>query len=101
MSSLFVVGHGLNVAGIFEDEALAKETAEDLPPIEINRTMVDASVMEVNADDYLVDREKEIVTRKKGGDTYFLNRTIEDEEDLRIAEESLKEPGHHSWDDVK
>lgn len=77
MAKLFVVGHGLNTQGIFEDESAATQAAAELPPLVINDTEVKATVLSVDADKYVVDKEKKMVIEKNGGNTAYLNDTIE------------------------
>jgi hypothetical protein len=101
MSKLFVVGHGINVAGIYESGEEANETARDLPPLEINNNLINATVMEVDASKFEINREKNIVIECKGGNSYHLNSTLEDQADIQVAEEAMKEPGIVAWDDVK
>jgi|SanBayMetagenome_1026888.scaffolds.fasta_scaffold01246_14 hypothetical protein len=101
MSSLFVVGHGINIAGIYESMQEANQTAADLLPLEINGNLIKATVMEVDVSSYTIDREKNQVIKCKGGNSYYLNSTLEDQLDIQAAEEAMKEPGSVSWDDVK
>lgn len=77
MANLFVVGHGINVQGIFEDESAATQAAAELPTVVINDTTVKATVMKVDADRYEIDREKGVVTERRGGNSAYLNKTIE------------------------
>jgi hypothetical protein len=101
MSRLFVVGHGINVAGVFEEKNRANETARDLQPLEINGNLINATVMEVDVSKFEINREKNIVVELNGGNSYHLNSTLEDQLDLQAAEEAMKEPGIVTWDDVK
>lgn len=77
MGTLFVVGHGLNTQGVFEKQADAVAAAQTLSPITINNTVVAATVCEVDSDKYLINREKGIVTERRGGNTYKLNSLLE------------------------
>lgn len=77
MANLFVVGHGINVQGVFEDENAANQAAAELTPVVINDTTVKATVMKVDADRYEIDREKGMVIEKNGGNSAYLNDTAE------------------------
>lgn len=77
MANLYVVGHGINTQGIFEDENAANQAAQSLQPVVINNTTVRATVLTVDSDRYEIDREKGIVIEKNGGNTAYLNDTIE------------------------
>lgn len=74
MSKLFVVGHGINVRGIYEDENAANLNAAKLFPIDINNVEVAATVAAVDADKYVVEKERQIVIERKGGRSFPLNR---------------------------
>lgn len=78
MSKVYVVGHGLNVQGIFDDAQEAAKAVNRLPAIEINNTLVQPTVMEDNADKYVMDYKQGIAVKCKGGDSYHLNSTLED-----------------------
>lgn len=77
MSKLFVVGHGINVQGIYEDESAATQATVSLKPVVINDTIVKAAFYAADSEKFEIDRRKGIVVEKNGGNSYYLNDTIE------------------------
>jgi hypothetical protein len=77
MGTLFVVGHGLNTQGVYENKEAANQAAKTLSPITINNTVVAATVSAVDADRYVIDKEQGFVVERKGGNTHLLNSVLE------------------------